>query len=160
MLPYNSILASDILGKYRYWNVLANHVILFLMYFMDLGDNMKFCWSTLRVRNLEESLKFYQEIVGLELIRRFVVGEGIEIAFLGNGETKIELIYDGNKDINVGIDISWGFEVKSVDEKIAFLKNNAWEIDGPFSPNPMTKFFYIKDPNGLKIQFVETKQQK
>lgn len=26
---------------------------------------------------------------------------------------------------------------------------------GPFQPNPSVSFFYILDPNGLKIQFVE-----
>ncbi len=55
---------------------------------------MKFCWSTLKVKNLEESLKFYQEIVGLKINKRFNAGPGREIAFLGDGETKIELICD------------------------------------------------------------------
>lgn len=118
---------------------------------------MKFCWSTLRVKNLEESLNFYQEIIGLGLFRRFKAGPETEIAFLGDGETKIELIYTGNQDIKVGSDISWGFEVESVDEKMEFIKNKGLEIEGPFSPNPATKFFYIKDPNGLKIQFVQNK---
>ena len=52
---------------------------------------MKFCWSTLTVNNLEESLKFYQEIIGLPIDRRFKAGPGVEIAFLGDGETKLEL---------------------------------------------------------------------
>ena len=49
---------------------------------------MKFCWSTLMVKNLEESLKFYKEIVGLNVSNRFNAGTGVEIAFLGDGETK------------------------------------------------------------------------
>lgn len=118
---------------------------------------MKFCWSTLNVRNMEESLRFYGEIVGLEIDRRFNSGPGMEIAFLGDGETKVELIYNENsKDINLGKDISWGFQVESVDEMIDFVKAKGIEIyEGPFQPNPNTKFFYILDPNGLKIQFVE-----
>lgn len=67
---------------------------------------------------MEESLKFYEEVVGLKLDRRFKAGPTMDIAFLGDGETKLELICDENKtEINVGKDISWGFEVKSVDEK-------------------------------------------
>ena len=27
--------------------------------------------------------------------------------------------------------------------------------NGPFQPNPQTKFFFVLDPNGLKIQFVQ-----
>jgi lactoylglutathione lyase len=118
---------------------------------------MKFCWCTIMVRNLEESLKFYQEIVSLEVNKRFSAGPGVEIAFLGNGETKVELIY--NEKINMvdlGKDISLGFEVKSVDEMMEFIKGKGVEIhSGPFQPNPHTKFFYVLDPNKLKIQFVE-----
>ncbi|NMA82870.1 MAG: VOC family protein [Epulopiscium sp.] len=123
---------------------------------------MRFCWSTLRVKNMEESLKFYQEVVGLIVDKRFKAGPGMEIAFLGDGETKIELICNENSnDINIGRDISWGFEVNSVDEKISFLKERGIAIDeGPYQPNPHTKFFYIMDPNGLKIQFVENLQEE
>ena len=119
---------------------------------------MKFCWSTLMVRNMDESLQFYQEIVGLNLVERFPAGPGVEIAFLGDGETKVELICNAeNKEINVGEDISWGFAVDSVNDVMAAIKERGIPIhSGPFQPNPHTKFFFVNDPNGLKIQFVET----
>ena len=118
---------------------------------------MKFCWSTLMVKNLEESIKFYKEIVGLNMGRRFKAGPGVEIVFLGDGETKIELISNENiKEVDFGHDISLGFEVNSVDEMMTFVKEKGVDINsGPFQPNPHTKFFYLLDPNGLKIQFVE-----
>lgn len=120
---------------------------------------MKFCWSTISVKNLEESLKFYQEIVGLEVDRRFPAGPGIEIAFLGSGETKVELICnEAVKEISFGEHISLGFEVESVDEMIKFVQEKGIAIhSGPFEPNPHVKFFFVTDPNGLKIQFVENK---
>ena len=118
---------------------------------------MKFCWSTLNVKNMDESLKFYEEVVGLTVDRRFKTEPGVEIVFLGDGETKVELICNENSNnVNVGPDISWGFEVKSVDEMMNFVKEKGIAIEsGPFQPNPYVKFFYIMDPNGLKIQFVE-----
>ena len=118
---------------------------------------MEFCWSTLMVADMEESLKFYQEIIGLTLVRKFSAGPQMEIAFLGDGETKIELICDQTKtEINVGKDICWGFEICSVDEIMTFLKEKGIEIySGPFQPNPHTKFFDILDPNGMRIQLVE-----
>lgn len=119
---------------------------------------MKFCWVTITVKDLEESLRFYQDIVGLTIDRRFKAGPGVEIAFLGNGETKVELIKNEEiKDIKLGENISLGFKVDSIDDMMAFVKEKGIPIhSGPFQPNPNTKFFYVLDPNGLKIQFVET----
>ena len=118
---------------------------------------MAFLWTTIKVKDMEESLKFYQGIVGLPLNRRFAAGPGVEIAFLGNDGTKVELICNEKiKEVNIGSDISLGFAVKSLDEKIAFLEGKGIKLhSGPFAPNPHTKFFYILDPNGLRIQFVE-----
>lgn len=118
---------------------------------------MAFLWTTVNVKNMEESLKFYQEIVGLPLDRRFGAGPGTEICFLGDGETKLELICsEKTESVNLGTDISLGFQVDSVDEKIAFLEGKSIKLlSGPISPNPHTKFFFVLDPNGLKIQFVE-----
>ena len=108
---------------------------------------------------MSESLKFYEEIVGLKVINRFPAGPNTEIVFLGDGETKIELLCDENsKDVNVGNDISWGFEVDSLDDMMTLVKEKDIEIEsGPFQPNPQTRFFFVRDPNGLKIQFVEMK---
>lgn len=118
---------------------------------------MNFCWCTITVDNMDDSLKFYQEIVGLSISRRFSAGAGVEISFLGEGETKVELIFNPNQKINGKAEgISLGFEVESVDEMIKFIKEKGLEVDsGPFQPNPHIKFFHVKDPNGVNIQFVE-----
>ena len=120
---------------------------------------MSFCWTTLHVNDLKESLEFYQEIVGLEIDRRFEAGPDTEIAFLGAGETKVELVDDENMEkVNIGEDISLGFEVDSVEKMMDFVQENDIDIhSGPIEPNPHIKFFYILDPNGAKIQFVENK---
>ena len=118
---------------------------------------MKFLWSTIAVNNMEESLRFYQEIVGLSIVRRFQAGPLVEIAFLGEGETQVELICDPNhKAPGLVEGISLGFQVKSLDEMISLAKDKELDIEGPFQPNPHVKFIYVKDPNGVSIQFVET----
>ena len=120
---------------------------------------MKFCWTTLTVKNMEESLKFYEEIIGLSVNHRFEAGPNMEIAFLGQGETKIELICNKDvREVNMGEHISLGFEVSNLDEMMALVKERGIAIhSGPFQPNPNTRFFFILDPNDLKIQFVESK---
>lgn len=118
---------------------------------------MRFCWSTLVVKNLDESIRFYTDVIGLEVVNRFNAGPRVEIAFLGKSETKIELICEGeNRDTNIGNDISWGFEVESLDKAMALVKEKGINVDsGPTQPNPHVKYFFIKDPNGMRIQLVE-----
>ncbi len=117
---------------------------------------MKYLWTTILVKDMEASIKFYKDIVGLKENRRFQAGPGVEIAFLGNGETEIELMTPAQpRELNYGTDISLGFQVDSADRMMVDLQEKGYAIQGPFSPNPHVKFFYIFDPNGLKIQFVE-----
>lgn len=118
---------------------------------------MDFLWSTLKVKDMEESLKFYSEVIGLTVNTRFKAGPNTEIAFLGKEETKIELICDeSSQSINVGSDISWGFKVSSLEDTIILLKQQNIDIEsGPFQPNPHIKYLFINDPNGMKLQLVE-----
>lgn len=118
---------------------------------------MRFYWTTIKVRDIEKSLQFYQEIVGLKVHSRFKVGPDQEIVFLGEGDTKVELIYNKElKEINIGQDISLGFEANNLEEKMNFITEKGINIhSGPFAPNDNVRFFYVLDPNGVKIQFVE-----
>ena len=118
---------------------------------------MNLCWVTLHVKDMKKSVEFYEDVVGLEIQRIFSTGPGKHFTFLGNGETEVELIQDEkDEEINMGKSVSFGFEVDNVEDKIQFLKDRGIDIhSGPFSPSPNIKFFYVLDPNGLKIQFVE-----
>ena len=128
---------------------------------------MSFRWTTVWVEDLERSVKFYQHVVGLKVERKFVSDEHKEIAFLGSGsksdsgrekpETKLELIEDASKEKveHRGL-VSLGFEVDSLEEKMNSLQVQGIEVvDGPHQPNPHLKFFFIEDPDGLLVQFVE-----
>ncbi len=119
---------------------------------------MKFCWITLNVKNMEESLAFYQEIIGLKIAERFNVEEGLEIAMLGEADDpKIELICNKSQNVSVQKEgISIGFEVESLDKAMELLKDRNIPIKrGPFSPVPATRFLFIDDPNGVEIQIVQ-----
>lgn len=122
---------------------------------------MEFCWITLNVNDLEESLKFYHELLGLSVFSRFKAGEDTEIAMLGEEDKpKIELIDNKNIDNPINAEgISIGFEVDSLDRTMKYLKDKGIAIErGPFSPNPSIRFFFINDPNGIDIQLVENKE--
>lgn len=118
---------------------------------------MKFCWSTLYVKDLDESIQFYEGVIGLPLVRRFNAGEQTEIAFLGGGETQVELIQDaGRPGGNVGADISWGFAVDSLEQAFESMKEKDIKLlSDIIQPNPHSRFFFVEDPNGFKVQIAQ-----
>ena len=120
---------------------------------------MKFCWVTISVKDLEPSLRFYREVVGLEIERRMSPNPDLEIVFLGAGGTQVELIRDAKgKSYGAGEGISLGFEVASLEKTIEAAKAlGCPPHTGPFQPNPSIKFIYIADPEGNRVQFVESR---
>jgi len=117
---------------------------------------MKFLWTTLPVSDFDKSLSFYQDVVGLPL-KGTTDPPGMKLAFLGEGDTQIELIYDSkNLSIKLNSPISIGFKVADLAETLADFKAKGIKIDtGPFKPNPHVQFFYVRDPDGMNVQFVE-----
>lgn len=118
---------------------------------------MEFCWSTLYVKDLDQTVRFYEKVIGLSLVRRFKESNQLEIAFVGDGKTQLELIRDTTRPGgNVGGDISWGFTVDSLDQAFADMKAQGVRIlCDPVQPAPHVRFFFIEDPNGFRVQIVQ-----
>jgi len=122
---------------------------------------MKFCWTTLSVKDLEKSIKFYTEIVGLPLNRRFKANTDMELAFLGEGTTELELIHDEKSEDAFAKGISIGFTIEgTLEEVIERLNEEGFsEQSAIHSPNPVMRFVYVKDPDGFTVQFIEDRRE-
>lgn len=118
---------------------------------------MRFCWTTLHVKNLDTSIAFYNEFVGLEVNRRFKPNDHMELAFLGTDSTELELIADGRTTNSAPDDISIGFILEGkLEEKLDSLAAKGFTDQSPiFAPGPFMRYAYVKDPDGFKVQFVE-----
>lgn len=117
---------------------------------------MAFLWTTIHVKDLEASIKFYQEVVGLVLRRRFSPTPGTELAFLGIGETEVELYHIEGEALPGNIDgISIGFTTDDAEALRTTLSEKGLKVSPMISPNPNLQFFYAKDPDGVNVQFVE-----
>ncbi len=122
---------------------------------------MKFLWTTITVENLDESIAFYTDMAGLRVLKRFTVDHGIEIAFMGNetdNETLIGLLTDSsNGAVSFGEYISVGFSAASVDEMLTLLHREGIPVYNGPAETPAMKYFCIKDPDGLQVQFYQQK---
>ncbi len=116
---------------------------------------MKIKHITINSARLEESIRFYEETAGLS-IQRDLRGKGpSNIVFMGDsaGETCVELISNPDEPYS-GEGISIGFEVDDVAAYHKELMSRGMELTPVISPVPGTSFFFVKDPNGVTVQFI------
>ncbi len=117
---------------------------------------MKLSHITLNVNHMEESLKFYNKVLGLPIQHRFTPHPTTEIVFLGDGDTAVELIcHEGEHSVSFGEDISIGFGVESLEATRTLLSENGISFGETITVGLQTRFFFAKDPNGVKVQFIE-----
>jgi len=117
---------------------------------------MKMEHITIKTALLEESVAFYQKYAGLE-IQMEMHGKGpYDIVFLANakGETCVELIETKDEAYNGTAGLSIGFHVDDVEAYRNEIEAEGLEPTPMISPNPAVKFFFVKDPNGIDIQFI------
>ncbi|MGI6160472.1 MAG: VOC family protein [Christensenellales bacterium] len=116
---------------------------------------MKLNFITFMVRDIQKSVAFYQELVGLNIINRINLEAG-EIVFLANakGETMIELIEFGRaeKVTTKGMVMSFSAETALEDlrEKVIALGYSPSDI---IDKGPKPKHFTVLDPDGIVVEF-------
>jgi lactoylglutathione lyase len=121
---------------------------------------MNFCWVTLHVENMKESLAFYHEMLKLPISSRHS-GNGTEIVMLGvEGQPKVELLCNGiAQNTQKASGISIGIAVGSLETVMEDLVSLGIPIlRGPISPSSSVRFIFINDPDGYEVQLVEMKE--
>lgn len=112
-------------------------------------------YTTIMVRNLEESLDFYINRIGLKKINQFSPENGVRISFLKDEQKNlIELLEDKNIDDDEfkASRVSIGFGVENLDETLEKLKGHGIEpIKETIETPGDGKLTFILDPNGVEI---------
>ncbi|HTR43402.1 MAG TPA: VOC family protein [Pseudomonadales bacterium] len=113
-----------------------------------------------RVNDLERTVKFYKDVLGLQEIRRHKSPRGSELAFLkaADSEEEIEITFFPNGGpVQVQPDLTHlAFLVDNLDEFSKHLaKLGIKYSDGPTTSSTGTKFAFVDAPEGYEIELIE-----
>jgi lactoylglutathione lyase len=125
---------------------------------------MRMLHTMLRVGNLERSLAFYTEVLGMTLLRKRDYEEGrFTLAFVGYGpedsNTVLELTHNWDTD-QYELGNAYGHIALAVDdayqacEEIKARGGNVVREAGPMKGG-VTVIAFVEDPDGYKIELIQ-----
>ena len=127
-----------------------------------MGIVTKLLHTRYRVNDLERTVKFYRDILGLEEIKRHKSPRGSELVFLkppDSGEI-IEICFlPGSESVQVQPDLTHlAFEVDSLETFAQHLAQHGLKYsDGPITSSSGTTFAFIDAPEGYEIELIQKK---
>ena len=116
------------------------------------GVTVKVQYSTMIVKSLEESVKFYRDVLGFKEGYHVDLPNGGCITIMESEGASVELIE--NTNFPVGL-YSIGTDVDDIDETIRHLEKNGYQTTGPVNPTTVGKQTFVLDPNGVRICLIE-----
>ncbi|KFI21693.1 lactoylglutathione lyase [Nitrosococcus oceani] len=127
---------------------------------------MRILHTMLRVGNLERSLKFYTEVLGMRLLRQKDYPEGrFTLAFVGYGDetahTVLELTHNWDTEhYNLGDGFGHiAIAVTDAAAACAEIKKRGGKVVREAGPmkHGTTVIAFVEDPDGYKIELIERK---
>ena len=118
-----------------------------------------------RVSDLERTIKFYKDVLGLQEVRRHKSPRGSELVFLKapQSEELIEICcFPASGPVHVQPDLTHlGFEIESLEEFCRHLAAQGLKYsDGPTLRPDGGGFAFIDAPEGYEIELIEVSQSK
>ncbi len=112
-----------------------------------------------RVKDLEKTVSFYKDVLGLKELRRHTSGRGSQLVFLKapESEEEIEICkFDQSGPVMVGPDLTHlAFEVDDLEKFAREAAANGYPLsDGPHSTGT-GKIAFIDAPEGYEIELIE-----
>jgi lactoylglutathione lyase len=120
----------------------------------------KLLHTRMRVNDIERSVKFYQDALGLSVARRSVSPRGAQIVFLAtpNSDEEIELCQLPNSPgVQVQPDLMHlAFEVDDLPAWAAAAEQRGFKLsDGPTKTSSGSVIAFIDAPEGYEIELIE-----
>ena len=120
----------------------------------------KLLHTRMRVSDMEQTIQFYTDVLGLEVLERKVSPRGSHLAFLKvpNSEELIELTsFPPSGPVRVQEDlVHLAFQVESLDDTISSLNAKGVKVtDGPTTTSSGSRFIFIDAPDGYEVELIE-----
>lgn len=120
----------------------------------------KLLHTRMRVSDLDRTIQFYTNVLGLEVLERKKSPRGSHLAFLKvpNSDELIELCsFPPSGPVTVQEDlVHLAFQVNNLDDTIAALTANGVKItDGPTATSSGSRFIFIDAPDGYEVELIE-----
>jgi lactoylglutathione lyase len=120
----------------------------------------KLLHTRMRVSDLDQTIWFYTDVLGLEVLERKTSPRGSQLAFLKvpNSEELIELTsFPPSGPVTVQEDlVHLAFQVESLDDTIEQLGAKQIRItDGPTTTSSGSRFIFIDAPDGYEVELIE-----
>lgn len=120
----------------------------------------KLLHTRMRVNDLERTVKFYEDIIGLKVARRSVSPRGAQIVFLAtpNSDEEIEITFLPNSPgVQVQPDLMHlAFEVDSIEAFAADIAKKGYQLsDGPTKTSSGAVIAFVDAPEGYEIELIE-----
>ena len=121
---------------------------------------MKLLHTRMRVSDMDQTINFYTNVLGLEVLERKVSPRGSHLAFLKvpNSEELIELCsFPPSGPVKVQEDlVHLAFQVDNMDDTFATLTAKGITItDGPTTTSSGSSFIFIDAPDGYEVELIE-----
>jgi len=118
-----------------------------------------------RVNDLEKTVKFYKDVLGLEELRRHKSPRGSELVFLKapESEEQIELCsFPSSGPVQVQPDLTHlAFEVDNLEEFGKHLARLGLKYsDGPTTTSTGTVFAFVDAPEGYEIELIQRAKER
>ena len=113
-----------------------------------------------RVKDLEKTVAFYRDVLGLKETRRHTSGRGSQLVFFKapGSEEEIEICkFDESGPVIVGPDLTHlAFEVESIDEFARESAKKGYPLtDGPHRSPSGDAIAFIDAPEGYEVELIE-----
>jgi lactoylglutathione lyase len=120
----------------------------------------KLLHTRMRVNDLERTVKFYQDALGLTVSRRHTSPRGAQLAFLQtpNSAEEIEICYLPNSEpVKVQPDLMHlAFEVDDLAAFAAGLEKKGFKLsDGPTKTGSGSTIAFIDAPEGYEVELIQ-----